>query len=387
MPTFISNPLRARLPIVALFVSLSTVACAQPQPEPRTGDEIFIVEPVVGGLEHVWAMAFLPNGDMLVTERPGRLRVVRDGAVDAEPVSGVPAVHAQGQGGLLDVILHPDFASNSIIYLSYSKPVGDNSTTAVARARYEDGALLDVEDIFVAQSEGRGHYGSRLAFDAAGYLFITVGDRQAPPRGDLSAHPAQQLTDHHGTVIRLHDDGRIPQDNPFVGQANALPEIWSWGHRNAQGLAVHPVTDQVWLNEHGPQGGDELNLVQPAQNYGWPVIGYGVNYGGSELHDTTQKEGMTQPVYYWVPSIATSGLLIYTGEAFPEWDGNFFVGGLAGQQLARLTMDGQEVVSEETLLKDIGRVRDVRQGPEGYVYVALDSPGGSPSIVRLVPKP
>jgi glucose/arabinose dehydrogenase len=331
-------------------------------------------------------MAFLPNGDMLVTERPGRLRVVRDGAMVAEPVTGVPAVHAQGQGGLLDVILHPDFASNNLIYLSYAKPVGDNSTTAVARARYEDGALLDVEDIFVAQSEGRGHYGSRLAFDDAGYLFITVGDRQAPPRGDLSTHPAQQLTNHHGTVIRLHDDGSIPQDNPFVGQQGALPEIWSWGHRNAQGLAVHPVTDQVWLNEHGPQGGDELNLVQPAQNYGWPVVGYGVNYGGSELHERTHMEGMTQPVHYWVPSIATSGFLIYTGDAFPEWSGNFFIGGLAGQQLARLTMDGQEVVSEETLLKNIGRVRDVRQGPDGYVYVALDSPGGSPSIVRLVPK-
>ncbi len=382
MPTFMPTSLRACLPIVALLISMSTVACAQPQLD----NDVFTVEPVVGGLEHVWAMAFLPNGDMLVTERPGRLRVVRDGAVVAEPVTGVPAVHAQGQGGLLDVVLHPDFAANNLIYFSYSKPVGDNSTTAVARARYEDGALTDVQDIFVARSEGRGHYGSRLAFDAAGYLFITVGDRQAPPRGDLSAHPAQQLTDHHGTVIRLHDDGRIPQDNPFVGQENALPEIWSWGHRNPQGLAVHPVTDQVWLDEHGPQGGDELNLVQPAQNYGWPVIGYGVNYGGSDLHDSTQKAGMTQPVHYWVPSIATSGLLIYTGEAFPEWNGNFFVGGLAGQQLARLTMDGQEVVSEETLLKDIGRVRDVRQGPEGYVYVALDSPGGSPSIVRLVPK-
>lgn len=367
--------------IVAITLTFSSLACAQQDVE----HDVFTVETVAGGLEHVWSMAFLPNGDMLVTERPGRLRVVRDGAVIAEPIKGVPEVHAQGQGGLLDVVLHPDFATNNLLYLSYSKPVGDNSTTAVARARYADGALHDVQDIFVAQTEGRGHYGSRLAFDAAGYLFITVGDRQAPPKGDLSAHPAQQLSNHHGTVVRLHDDGRIPEDNPFVGQANVLPDIWSWGHRNAQGLAVHPQTDQVWLNEHGPQGGDELNLVQPARNYGWPVVGYGVNYGGSELHDTTSMAGMTEPVHWWVPSIATSGFLIYTGSAFPEWNGNFFVGGLAGQQMARLTMDGQSVVSEETLLGGIGRVRDIRQGPEGFIYVALDAPGGDTSIVRLVP--
>lgn len=345
---------------------------------------------VAEGLVNPWSIAFLPGGETLVTERPGRLRVIRNGTLLPEPVSGVPAVFARGQGGLLDVVPHPQFATNRLIYLSYSKPYPDSgATTAVARGRYENGRLTDVTDIFVAKSRGAGHYGSRLVFDRNGMLFITVGDRQAPPRGNLEAHPAQDLTNHHGKIIRIHDDGRVPQDNPFVSRSGAMPEIWSYGHRNMQGLALHPQTGDLWEVEHGPQGGDELNLIQAGKNYGWPVIGFGVNYGsGAAIHAGTHREGMEQPVHIWVPSIATAGLLIYTGDKFPEWRGNFFVGGMNGQQLARLEMNGQRVRIEETLLKDQGRIRDVRQGPDGFIYLAIDDREGKPTrIVRLEPVP
>jgi glucose/arabinose dehydrogenase len=287
------------------------------------------------------------------------------------------------------VVPHPDFASNRLLYLSYSKPNADGSaaTTAVVRGRFENDRLTGVEEIFEAVSQGRGHYGSRLAFDRNGFLFITVGDRQAPARGDLETHPAQDLSNHHGTINRIHDDGRVPADNPFVDRADARPEIWSYGHRNPQGLAIHPETGGVWLNEHGPQGGDELNLSRPGLNYGWPVVGYGVNYrSGAAIHEGTHREGMEPPVHFWVPSIATSGLLIYTGDRFPDWRGNVFVGGLAGEQLARLSMNGQQVEIEETLVHGMGRIRDVRQGPDGYIYLAIDDRQGTPTpIVRLEP--
>ena len=355
----------------------------------RSAYHDYRVVTVAQGLEHPWSIAFLPGGDMLVTERPGRLRIVREGVLLEEPVAGIPEVLAQGQGGLLDVVLHPDFASNRLLYLSYSKPLADSegATTAVVRGRLENDRFTDVEQVFEADSRGRGHYGSRLAFDENGYLFITVGDRQVRPEGDLEAHPAQDLSNHHGTVIRLHDDGRVPTDNPFAGQAGARPEIWSYGHRNAQGLAIHPETGDLWINEHGPQGGDELNLIRPGLNYGWPVVGYGVNYrSGTAIHAGTHREGMEAPVHFWVPSIATSGLLIYTGDRFPEWRGNLFVGGLSGQQLARLTLDGQVVEQEETLHFGRGRIRDVRQGPDGYIYLAIDDRrGGLTPVVRLEP--
>lgn len=342
---------------------------------------------VADGLVNPWSMAFLPGGDMLITERPGRLRVVRDGELLADPVSGVPAVHAQGQGGLLDVVPHPDFANNRLIYLSYSKPNEGGSTTAVVRGHFDGQAFTDVEEVFEAESQGRGHYGSRLAFDADGYLFITVGDRQVPSTGDLEAHPAQDISNNHGTVNRIHDDGRIPADNPFVGEAGANPAIWSYGHRNQQGLVIHPETGDVWATEHGPQGGDELNRIEPGNNYGWPVVGYGVNYrSGSAIHEGTHREGMTPPTHFWVPSIATSGLMLYTGDAFPGWKGSMFVGGLGGEQIARLTLDGQDVTREETLFQYNGRVRDVRQGPDGYIYVAIEDRGGEPtSVVRFQP--
>jgi glucose/arabinose dehydrogenase len=375
----------------ALLVPALAAPRAAAQETHQSERHAFRVVTVAEGLVNPWSMAFLPDGSMLFTERPGRLRMVRDGRLVAAPIEGVPAVRARGQGGLLDVAVHPDFASNRLVYLSYSKPNADGSegTTAVIRGRLEGGALTGVEEIFEARawSGGGNHFGSRLAFDGQGHLFITVGDRGARPGLETAAsHPAQDRSNHQGTVIRLHDDGRVPADNPFVGQEGVLPEIWSYGHRNLQGLAIHPGTGDVWETEHGPQGGDELNLVLPGRNYGWPIIGFGVNYGGDTIHVGTTQAGMEQPVHYWVPSIATSGLLVYTGAAFPQWQGNLFVGGMAGQQLARLTLDGRTVAAEETLLQGLGRIRDVRQGPDGFIYLALDDrQGGETAIVRLEP--
>lgn len=383
---------RSLLTTVALGLLLGVPAGLSAQTEFRSAFHDYRVVTVVDGLMHPWGMVWLPNGDMLVTERPGRLRIVRDGRLLPDPVPGVPEVRAQGQGGLLDVALHPDFATNRLVYLSYSKPNADGteSTTAVVRGRLEDDALVDVEEIFEADmwSRSRGHYGSRFAFDDQGYLFITLGDRQEPPRGDLAAHGAQDRSNHQGTIIRLHDDGSVPADNPFVGMEGVRPEIWSWGHRSPQGLVIHPETGDLWETEHGPQGGDELNLIQAGLNYGWPVIGYGVNYRtGNAIHASTHQEGMEQPKHFWVPSIATSGLMVYMGDRFPEWRGNIFSGGMRGEQLARLTLEGQEVVAEETLLNGFGQIRDVRQGPDGYIYLALKPRDDSDptAIVRLEP--
>ena len=377
-----------RFPLITLIVLIGITRSAAGQEIKRSAYHDYQIETVVEGLQQPWSIAFLPDGDMLVTEKPGRLRIVRNGILLPDPVAGIPTVQSGGQAGLLDVVPHPDFASNRLLYLSYSKP-SDNSesTTAVIRGRFENGELTNREEIFLAVSQGRGHYGSRLAFDKEKYLFITVGDRQAPPRGDLEAHPAQDVSTHHGTVNRLHDDGRIPIDNPFVDTPGAQPEIWSYGHRNPQGLVIHPETGEVWINEHGPQGGDELNLIHQGNNYGWPVVGYGVNYGsGTTIHEGTIREGVEPPKHFWVPSIATSGLMVYTGDRFPEWQGNVFVGGMRGEQLARLVLDGDEVTREETLVQDLGRIRDVRQGPDGLIYLAIDGRGAQRTpIVRLRP--
>lgn len=371
---------------LALVLGVSAAPLAA-QDTHRSAAHDFQVVTVVDGLDTPWSMAFLPGGDMLVTERPGRLRIVRDGRLLPSPVGGVPEVYARGQGGLLEVATHPDFSSNRLVYLTYSKPLTDGATTAVVRGRFENDRLTNVEEIFEARSSGNGHYGSRLAFDGDGYLYITVGDRQAPSTGNLEAHPAQDLSNHHGVTLRLRDDGRVPADNPFVDQAGALPEIYAYGHRNAQGLAVHPETGEVWLNEHGPQGGDEVNVVRAGANYGWPVVGYGVNYRtGSAIHEGTHRPGMEQPIHVWVPSIGVSGLAFYTGSQFPGWRGDAFAGGLSGRYLARLDIENGEIVREEVLLPGIGRVRDVRQGPDGYLYLAVEARDGVRTpIVRLEP--
>lgn len=374
--------------LAALLVP--TILAAQGEPQRSTYHPYRVVT-VAEGLVNPWSMAFLPGGDLLITERPGRLRLVRNGRLVPEPIAGLPAIRVGSQGGLLDVVAHPDFARNKLVYLSYSKPSADSTrgTTAVIRARFENDRLNDVQEVFEAQawSQGQGHYGSRLAFDRDHFLFITVGDRMVPSTGDLEKHPSQDLSTHHGKIIRLHDDGRVPADNPFVDTEGALPQIYSYGHRNSQGLMVHPETNAVWAVEHGPQGGDELNQIQAGRNYGWPVIGYGVNYrSGTAIHSGTMRQGMEQPVKVWVPSIATSGLMAYTGAAFRDWQGSVFVGGLVGEVLVRLKLDGTRVLEEEQLLQRRGRVRDVRQGPDGFVYVAFEDRTGRPTaVVRLEP--
>ncbi len=291
----------------------------------------------------------------------------------------------------MDVVPHPNFAANRLLYLSYGKPNEDGSqgATAVVRGRMEGDRVVDVEEIFVADTwrERNNHFSGRMAFDLDGYLFLAVGDRLAS--ADLMAdHPAQDVTNHLGTIIRLHDDGRVPANNPFVDREGARPEIWSYGHRNMQGLAVHPVTGEVWSNEHGPRGGDELNLIVRGRNYGWPIVSYGVHYDGSLYTSETHREGMEAPRFAWIPSIAASGLMIYSGDRFPWWRGNAFTGGLIGQQLARVTLVGQTAVSEETLLAGVlGRIRDVREGPDGLVYLALEDEEEErmTEIVRLEP--
>jgi glucose/arabinose dehydrogenase len=338
----------------------------------------FEVVEVVGGLEHPWSVAFLPDGDLLITERAGRLRRVRGGVLDPEPVAGVPEVYASGQGGLLDVVLDPDFADNRLIYLSYAARGAGGAGTRVARARLGAGGLEDLEVIFegLTTSGGR-HFGSRLGFDPQGYLFVTLGER-----GE-SDH-AQVLADLAGKVVRLHPDGRVPDDNPFLGRADAAPEVFSYGHRNPQGLAVHPGTGAVWIEEHGPRGGDEVNVVTAGTNYGWPVITHGRAYSGLPIGEGSEKADMAQPVHYWVPSISPSGMAFYQGEAFPQWQGDLFVGALSGELLARLELDGEQVTQEERLLEDVlGRIRDVRVGPDGYLYLLTDY--GEGALWRLEP--
>jgi glucose/arabinose dehydrogenase len=336
---------------------------------------------LVEGLEHPWGLAFLPDGRMLVTERPGRLRIVnKDRKLDGEPVTGLPAITPHGQGGLLDVALHPRFAENSLVYISYAARGEGGVSTEVARGRLSGRRLEDVQVLFrqLPKSGGGRHFGSRLVFDRAGFLYITLGDR-----GEMER--AQKPDDHAGSVIRLHDDGRVPQDNPFVGKPGWKPEKYTLGNRNIQGAALHPRTGLLWTHEHGPQGGDEVNVIRAGVNYGWPVITYGVQYViGTRIGEGTHKTGMAQPLHYWVPSIAPSGMAFYTGDRFPRWRGDLFVGALRDQMLVRLKLDGEKVIAEERMLKGaLGRIRDVRNGPDGLIYLLTDDPRGV--LARLEP--
>ena len=343
---------------------------------------------VLGGLNHPWSMAWLPDGRMLITERRGTLRVVQDGKLLPTPVAGLPKATEHGQGGLLDVVLHPDYAKNGWIYWSYNGEAGGLHGTEVARGKLSgDGKqMTEVQVLFRMQPKsGAGqHFGSRLVFDRAGFLYITLGDRGDSP-GKGSEQRAQKLDDHAGKVIRLHDDGRVPTDNPFAKTPGARPEVFTLGHRNLQGAALHPLSGKLWTHEHGPQGGDEVNVKSAGTNYGWPVITYGVNYViGTRIGEGSAKSGMAQPIHYWVPSIAPSGMTFYTGKAFPKWRGNLFVGALAGQTLARLTLDGEKVIAEERLFtKQFGRIRDVRTGPDGRLYLLTDASNGE--LIQLAP--
>jgi len=345
------------------------------------------VETFADGLSHPWGAAFLPDGAMLVTERAGDMYVVSPKGELSEPVEGVPEVDARGQGGLLDVALDPDFESNRFVYMTYAEAGDDGNGTAVARGELTEGdapALANVEVIFRQQPKERStkHFGSRLVFAPDGTLFVGLGERSdAQFRGQ-----AQDLDSHLGKVVRINPDGSVPEDNPFVDRAGALPEIWSYGHRNIQGGALEPEAGRVWFHEHGPRGGDEINIPEPGKNYGWPLVSYGVEYSGAPVNEgESQAAGIEDPIYYWVPSIGPSGMAFYTAHAFPEWQGDLFVGGLAIPKLVRLELDGEQVTGEEALLDDLSlRIRWVGVGPEdGALYLLTDERNGE--ILRITP--
>jgi glucose/arabinose dehydrogenase len=371
--------MRAGLLFLAVSLAAGALQTAAGQTF-RTDAARIRVATVAGGLENPWGLAFLPDGRMLVTERPGRLRLVeKDGRLSA-PLGGVPEVYARGQGGLLDVVLDPRFAENRLVYLSFAEPGQGGAGTAVARGRLGEGGLEDVAVVFRQQPKvgGGNHWGSRLVFARDGTLFVTLGDRFA------YRERAQDLGAHLGKIVRINPDGSVPKDNPFVGRAGALPEIWSLGHRNAQGAALNPATGALWEIEHGARGGDEINIPEAGKNYGWPIITYGVDYSGAKIGEGTAKPGMEQPIYYWDPSIAPSGMAFYAGDKVPAWRGNLFVGALKAQCLVRLELDGAKVVKEERLLAGLGeRIRDVRAGPDGFLYLLTDSSDGR--ILRIEP--
>ncbi len=335
------------------------------------------VETLAEGLEHPWGLAFLPDQRMLVTERPGRLRIVSPAGDISEPVTGIPEVFARGQGGLLDVALDPEFTSNKLVYLSFAEPGEGGASTAVARGQLEDVALKNVEVVFRQQPkvEGGNHFGSRLAFSTDDKLFITMGER-------FKFDPAQDLSNHLGTIARIHPDGSVPEDNPFVDRQGAEPEIWSYGHRNIQAAAIHPETGQLWEIEHGPKGGDELNIAEAGRNYGWPLVSWGRHYDDRDIPNPPTQPKLAQSIYQWTPVIAPSGMTFYTGDQFPEWRGNILVGGLVAQAIVRLSQDGEEITEEERI-KLGARIRDVVQGAEGAVYALTDQANGK--ILRLTP--
>lgn len=354
--------------IAAAFILLPTASLITAQAKDfKSEDHAFKVDVVAENLDEPWGFAFLPDGKILVTEKEGRLRII-NGAEVSQPLKGVPDVVDSGQGGLLDVAVDPDFATNGHIYLTFSEPGKGGAGTAVARAKLGKGELENTEVIFSQNKKSRGgrHFGSRIAFAPDGTLFFTIGDRGDRPR-------AQDPFDHAGSVLRINKDGSIPKDNPFADAKKALPEIWSIGHRNAQGIDVHPVTGEVWTVSHGARGGDEINKPEAAKNYGWPVISYGRHYSGGKIGEGTEKEGLEQPLFYWDPSIAPSSMTFYSGDLFPKWKGDMFVGALAGELVSRIKMDGDKITGEERLLEDeYGRIRRIKEGPDGALYAITD---------------
>jgi glucose/arabinose dehydrogenase len=367
--------------IAAALIAVVLIPSAATQPEafPSSAGPVAVTT-VARGLVHPWGLQFLPDGRMLVTERPGRMRIVDKGGALSAPLAGLPPVRAGGQGGLLDVRLDNEVATNHVVYFCYTAERG--GAAAVARARLDDGAtprLDDVKVIFTQQGPGgSNNYGCRIAQAPDRNLFVTLGDHFEP------RDQAQSLANHIGKIIRIGPDGEVPADNPFVGRADAKPEIWATGVRNPQGLAFDPVTGRLWEQEHGPRGGDEVNIIDKGGNYGWPAIGYGVDYSGARIHEGTRKAGMEQPLWYWVPSIAPSGMAFYTGDLFPAWKGSIFVGALRGEMLVRLERDGDRITKEERLLQQLReRIRDVRMGPDGALWLLTDNPAGR--VLRLAP--
>lgn len=384
-PSLTSRPARYLAGLLLMLPLLAACDAGKPAPDTVQKMDKLRVVTVASGLSFPWGLAFLPEGDMLVTERSGALRLVSRTGHVSPPLSGLPAILVQGQGGLLDIALDPDFANNRLVYLSYAEGGADNTNgLAVARGilNARRTALDKVQVIFRQQPkvESSGHFGGRLVFARDGHLFITLGDRQR----DKERGKAQRLSTLHGKIVRILPDGRIPADNPFVNTPGARADIWSLGHRNPQGAALHPVTGELWASEHGPQGGDEINIVRRGKNYGWPVVTYGCEYVTcNDIGEGHSKAGMEEPLTWWLPkSIAPSGLAFYTGNRYPEWTGNLFSGALAGKALWRLTLDGNRIVARESLLSELGeRIRDVRQGPDGWLYLLTDSSKGR--VLRL----
>jgi aldose sugar dehydrogenase len=367
---------------VAAATEPVAVRAAPPPPQPATVVKSgYRVIEIAKGLDHPWSMAFLPDGSMLVTEREGRLRLIKGGSLQAQPIAGVPAVHTGSQAGLFDIVLHPNFAQNQIVYLTYAAGTAAANGTQVARARFDGSTLQDLQVIFKAMplKDTDNHYGGRMAFLPDGTFALTIGE------GFEYREKAQDLTSDLGKIVRLNEDGSVPQDNPFVGHAGVRPEIYTWGHRNEQGLIFDAPSGLLYETEHGPRGGDELNIIVARKNYGWPVITYGMDYSGAYVSPYTQRAGLEQPVIYWTPSIAPSGLAMYRGEKFPAWKGDLFVGALAFKHLRRVHLDERgNVVNQEELLNDLHwRIRDVRAAPDGYLYVCTDETDGR--VLRIEP--
>ncbi len=365
--------------LAILFCSF--LSCAQQKDSeikalsPNTTD--FTTEIVVPELNIPWGFTFLPDNSMLITEKTGELIHFKNGKKTT--INGLPEIYIRGQGGLLDIELHPNFKDNGWIYISYASAEGegDGGNTAIMRAKLVDNKLTENQLLYKAgpNSKKGQHFGSRLAFDDIGYLYFSIGDR-----GNRDENP-QNITRDCGKIYRIHDDGRIPKDNPFVNESNAKKAIYSYGHRNPQGMIKHPETGEIWTHEHGPQGGDEINIIKPGKNYGWPVISYGINYSGTKFTEITKKEGMEQPLFYWTPSIAPSGLEIVSSDKYPNWKGNVLVGSLKFQYLERLVLENNKVIKREKLLENMGRVRSVEQSPDGFIYVGIENLG----IVKIIP--
>jgi aldose sugar dehydrogenase len=328
------------------------------------------VQTLYSDLKNPWGIAWLPDGRLLVTERAGEILVFKDDKYTGEKLTGVPAVFAKGQGGLLDITLHPDYANNKWIYIAYSKPVDGGATTAISRFKVNGNQVTDLQELFTAKPyiPANFHFGSRIVFDKDNFMFFSVGERGTQPK-------VQELDNDHGKIHRLHDDGRVPSDNPFVNQKGAKGSIWSYGHRNPQGMVYDKVTGRIWAAEHGPKGGDELNLVEKGKNYGWPKTSYGINYDGTILTKDKELPGITNPTRYWVPSIAPCGITIVTSDRYPNWKGNILVTALAFKHIARVELNGTRYVKEEQLLQDMGRFRDVEESPDGFIYAVSEGPG------------
>ncbi len=377
--------MRKKLPIFFVLVMFLTISCAgEPEIRKSNTDEDYTIETVVSS-DHIdvpWGIAWLPDGDMLITERSGEILLFSNGEVANASLDGVPEVWDESQGGLLDIELHPDYEDNGWIYITYSsmEGSGEGANTALMRAKLNEdrSGLTDQEILYKAEpNSSRGqHFGSRIEFDKDGYLYFSIGDR-----GNRDVNP-QDITRDGGKIYRLNDDGSIPQDNPFVGEDGAVEAIYSYGHRNPQGMDMYPETGEIWIHEHGPRGGDEVNLIKPAENYGWPILSFGINYNGTEFAEDTARAGMKQPEWYWDPSIAPSGMTFITSDIYPDWKGDLLVGSLKFNYLVLCSIEDNTVTGDEVLFEGIGRVRSVEQGPDGYIYVGTEGNG----IVRIVPK-